>query len=194
MKKKLTVLSLLLLCFTFVVSGTLAYFTSEEKAHNVITSGLVDIELLEWADEAKKEPFPTTGVEVMPGHTVTKIVEVKNTGKNDAWVCINVQKNIQLDPEKGEEPESSVVEIDFNETDWSKGENGLWYYNKILKPNETTAPLFKEVTFKGPEMDNLYANSTTVIHVEAAAVQTDNNIPESNKAADAKGWPDFDQE
>ena len=42
----------------------------------VITTGNVDIELNEWADEARTQPFQDkTGV--MPGTKVTKIVEVK---------------------------------------------------------------------------------------------------------------------
>ena len=39
-KRKITVIALILVCVAFVSSGTLAYFTAEEKTHNVITPGL----------------------------------------------------------------------------------------------------------------------------------------------------------
>lgn len=84
MKRKLLILSVLAICVAIVAAGTLAYFTAEDTAHNVITSGGVDIELKEWADEAKQTPFEdVTGI--MPGVTVTKIAEIKNTGASEAW-------------------------------------------------------------------------------------------------------------
>ena len=45
MKRKLLILSVLAICVAIVAAGTLAYFTAEDTAHNVITSGGVDIEL-----------------------------------------------------------------------------------------------------------------------------------------------------
>ena len=74
---------------------TLAFFTAEDTAHNVITSGGVDIDLLEWADEEKTVPFPQEGAAgVTPGSEVTKIVEVKNTGASDAYIRVKVEKEI----------------------------------------------------------------------------------------------------
>ena len=76
MKRKLLILSVLAICVAMLAGGTLAFFTSEDKAHNVITTGGVEITLQEWADEAKTTPFKDlTGV--MPNTTVTKIAEIK---------------------------------------------------------------------------------------------------------------------
>ena len=95
MKRKLLILSVLAICVAIVAAGTLAYFTAEDTAHNVITSGGVDIELKEWADEAKQTSFEdVTGI--MPGVTVTKIAEIKNTGASEAWVRVLITKDIQL--------------------------------------------------------------------------------------------------
>ena len=48
MKKwKIIALSTVLACLAIVASGTLAYFTAQETAHNVITSGGVAIQLIE---------------------------------------------------------------------------------------------------------------------------------------------------
>ena len=77
MKRKFLILSVLALCFSLFAAETIAYFTADSKAHNVITTGGVQIAVQEWADEERTKPFEdVTGV--MPETTVTKIVEIKN--------------------------------------------------------------------------------------------------------------------
>ena len=44
MKKKLLAVAMVLCCLAIVTGGSLAYFTAEKKAHNVITTGSIDIE------------------------------------------------------------------------------------------------------------------------------------------------------
>ena len=46
MKRKLLILSVLAICLSTLAAGTLAYFTAEGKAHNVITTGGVHIALI----------------------------------------------------------------------------------------------------------------------------------------------------
>ena len=72
MKRKVLILSALAMLVALCAAGTLAYFTAEGRAHNVITTGGVGIAVQEWADEDKTQPFEdVTGI--MPGMTVTKI-------------------------------------------------------------------------------------------------------------------------
>lgn len=181
MKRKLLILSVLVICVATLAAGTLAYFTSEGTAHNVITTGGVDITLQEWADEGKKTPFEDlTGI--MPGMTVTKIAEIKNTGASEAWVRVKVEKNIQL---KGEgEVNPDLVELALDTANWTE-KDGYYYYNKALKPGEVTAPVFSAVTFNA-SMGNEYQNATATVDVYAQAVQTANN---GKTALNAQGWP-----
>ena len=181
MKRKLLILSVLAICIATLAAGTLAYFTSEGKAHNVITTGGVEITVQEWADEEKTKPFENlTGV--MPNTTVTKIAEIKNTGASDAWVRVKVEKNIKLQGEGTSD--TSLVELTLNTTDWTE-KDGYYYYTKVLKPGEVTAPIFTAVTFK-PDMGNEYQNATATVDVTAQAVQTANN---GATVMDAQGWP-----
>lgn len=181
MKRKLLILSVLAICIATLAAGTLAYFTSEGKAHNVITTGGVEITVQEWADEGKTKPFEDlTGV--MPNTTVTKIAEVKNTGASDAWVRVKVEKNIKLQGEG--KPDTGLVELTLNTADWTE-KDGYYYYTKVLKPGEVTAPIFTAVTFK-PDMGNEYQNATATVDVTAQAVQTANN---GATVMDAQGWP-----
>lgn len=187
MKRRLLAGAVIVMCLSLLAYGTLAYFTAEDTAHNVITSGEIDIELQEWADEEKTTPFPEDGVNgVMPGTDVTKIVEVKNTGSNDAYIRVKVEKEIVLPDGVEGEPDSSLMKIDFDETYWEKGEDGYYYYKEALEPGAVTEPLFASVSFD-PSMGNIYQNSTAKVDVTAYAVQVANN---GDGVMDAKGWPE----
>lgn len=141
MKRRLLAGAVIVMCLSLLAYGTLAYFTAEDTAHNVITSGEIDIELQEWADEEKTTPFPEDGVNgVMPGTDVTKIVEVKNTGSNAAYIRVKVEKEIVLPDGVEGEPDSSLMKIDFDETYWEKGEDGYYYYKEPWNRAPVTEP------------------------------------------------------
>lgn len=182
MKRKVLILSALAMLVAIFAAGTLAYFTADGKAHNVITTGGVDIAVQEWADEAKTQPFEdVTGI--MPGMTVTKIAEIKNTSASDAWVRVKLTKRIQL---KGDgTPDTGLVALHYNTAAWTQGEDGYWYYSKALKSGEVTEPVFTDVTFN-VAMGNEYQNATATVDVAAQAVQTANN---GSTVTDAQGWP-----
>ena len=57
MKRKLLILSVLTILLAILAANTLAYFTADTAAHNVITTGNVDIVLNEWANEERTERF-----------------------------------------------------------------------------------------------------------------------------------------
>lgn len=185
MKRKLLIVSVLAILVAVTAAGTLAYFTDTGTAHNVITTGNVEIELNEWADETRTQPFrDKTGV--MPGTQVTKIVEVENTGTGAAFVRLRVEKNVYG---ANQEPmDTKPVSLNFNNTDWiyseSEGE-GYYYYNRALEPGKTTEPLFTTVTFD-PLMGNEYQNASAHVKVIAYAVQSANN---GDSPQAAKGWP-----
>lgn len=187
MKKwKIIALSTVLACLAIVASGTLAYFTASETAHNVITSGGVDIQLHEFSDRGHDELIPWQDVDgVMPGAEISKIVTVENTGASDAWVRVKVDKTIIL--ARGDKGNPKVMELDIKDAFWTE-QDGYYYYNDPLAPGETTPPLFTIVTFD-PKMGNEYQGSTAHIDVKADAVQVANN---GETVLDALGWPKED--
>ncbi len=188
MKRRLFAGAVILICLGILTYGTLAYFTADSTAHNVITTGNIDIQLLEWADEAKETPFPEDGVEyVMPGTEITKIVEVANTGANAAYVRVKVTKDIQLSVDTDTEPDLGLMILDFDSTYWTyNAADGYYYYNEALAPGETTQALFASVTFDA-SMSNIYQNSTAAVDVVAYAVQVANN---GDSVFEAAGWPE----
>ena len=185
-KKKAIAALIALICLLAFVLSTLAYFTAEQRTHNIITTGEVAITVSEYADEAKTVPFPTDGVTgVMPGDSVTKIVEVNNTGSSPAWVRIRVDKVITLAEGVEGTPDTSLILLDLDTADWTE-QDGWYYLNTALQPGETTSPLFRHVQFDA-SMQNLYRNSKADVIVTAQAVQTANN---GGSALEALGWPD----
>ena len=181
MKRKLLILSLLVILAALTAAGTLAYYTDSARTHNVITSGKVNIALLEWADKEHNKPFKDKQG-VMPGTKVPKIVEVKNTGTGAAFVRLRVETEV-LSAE-GVKMGPKHVSLDFNQTDWIY-QDGYYYYARSLQPGETTVPLFNTVTFAA-EMGNKYQNATAHVKVIAYAVQSANN---GDSPQAAKGWP-----
>ena len=193
-KRFVTAVTVIAAVIALTAGGTLAYFSTSERAHNVITSGGVDIELLEWTDELKQEQWNSeTSVTIMPGTAVTKIVEVKNIGNSDAWVRVKVDKAFTV---KDEASDASVLVCDLpgeGSPHWvMKSENGVdwWYYAKPLAPGTVTeAPLFKSVTLVSGT-DNAYQGGEATVTVSVQAVQYENNGDESDETVfDAVGWP-----
>ena len=81
---------------------------------------------------------------------------------------------------------AKVILIDANDAAWTQ-KDGWWYYKAAVNTGETTAPLFEEVVFSGPHMDNKYQNCTVTVDVTAQAVQKANN---GATVWEAKGWPE----
>ena len=182
MKRKVLILSVLAILLAILAANTLAYFTADTAAHNVITTGNVDIALNEWANEERTERFEKQ-IDVLPGTEVTKIVEVENIGAGTAWVRVQVVLDVYAEGGKEQLPPDPVT-LDFNETDW-KYFDGYYYYNYPLDPGETTEPLFTSVAFDD-QMGNEYQNSTAHVDVNAYAVQSANN---GEDVLSANGWP-----
>ena len=193
MKKKLLLLAAVIACIAITVTGTLAYFSANDTAHNVITTGGVNIKVVEQTrnDDKTLVDFPEEGIQgVMPGTSVAKIVRIQNTGVSEAWIRVKMDTSI-LD-EQGEDlpltigdSEKTVVEFSVL-TGWLDGGDGYWYYEKPVSAGETTDTLLEEVHFS-EEMGNEYQNCTANLLICAEAVQTANN---GETVLDAQGWPE----
>ena len=187
MKKKLLACSLLVIGLSTAAYGTVAYFTHEDTATNVITAGDIQIALQEWTvPEEGGEPVPFEDViDVLPGAEVSKIVEVKNIGGQTAYIRVAVDKEIRLAAGVEGTPDTGLIACDLNTEYWTE-KDGWYYYNAPLNAGDTTEPLFTTVTFE-KNMSNLYQNSSAVIRVTAQASQTAHN---GDTAIEAAGWPD----
>lgn len=193
MKKRILIVAAVIVCLALLGAGTLAYFTDEATAHNVITSNGIDIELEEWQDPdgdgEDLQPYPSDPIPVMPGTSLSKIVLVRNKDA-ESWIRASVKivitdaegKTMELTQEQLDE----VISLDINDTDWTE-DGGWYYYNAPVAKDGSTEPLFTTVTFSGPNMTNEYQNCTVEIIVSAQATQYANN---GETVMEAAGWPD----
>ena len=195
MKKKVFSLTLVICCLAvFLTSSTLAYFTKEDTATNVITTGKIDIDLVEQTTDSDGETITVaegqgggfTVEGVMPGQEVMKVVTVKNINNaQPAFVRVWVDRVFEYAREdEGElvvrayRDPYRLITADFNTEDWTMDDDGYIYYNEILGTGEETAPLFTKVMF-APEMGNEFQESTFTVDIYAEAVQS-RNIKDSD--------------
>ena len=189
MKKKVLYIAIVVICLALITGGTYAYFTTSDTARNVITSGGIEVKVVEQQlVNGTLQPYPSQPIPVMPATTVSKIVSVQST-KQAAWVRMNYTLTVyDADGKKMDIPAdelAKVIVIASDTANWTL-KDGWWYYNTAVKGGETTKPLFEEVEFSGPHMDNKYHLCTVVIDVTAQAVQQANN---GVTVWEALGWP-----
>lgn len=196
-KKKILAIAIVAVLTSVAATGTLAYYTASEKAHNVITSGGIGIEIIEKTKVGSgtelEEDFPKKGIrDVMPGMSVSKIVKVKNTGASEAWIRVKMESSIvgadgkDLPLVIGENDKELVMEYEVLK-DWTLGKDGYYYYEKPVEPEKTTDLLIDSVKFN-PAMGNEYQGCTANIIIAAYAVQTANN---GSTVMEAVGWPEM---
>ena len=187
-KTKIALIALAMCCIALLAAGTMAYFTVEDTAYNVVTTAKLDMELVE--ETTDKQPFPDDGISgVMPGATVGKVVYVRNIDNVDFWTRVKLTarltkkdgepKVIPLD-ELGDEY-ISLVNLDTE--NWIEHEDGWFYYNHPV--TDETTPLITGVEFD-KHMPNDYQECQFELDVYAQAVQSKHN---GETVLDAKGWP-----
>ena len=179
-KRRAALVAAVICCLAILTTGTYAYFTAEETAYNVITTGVLSMDLVE--KTADGEPWPEAGVSgVMPGTNVDKIVYVVNDGSVDFYTRIALEMHIE--GEDGAELDFKNITLDINTEDWVE-QDGYYYYKRAIVPGEQTEPLFTEVRF-GAKLGNAYQNARIEIDVTAQAVQSRNN---GDGPLSATGW------
>lgn len=188
MKKKIILALAAVASFLSIsVYGSYAYLTAEIKTENVITAGNLKIALIETSSAEDGFGAAVAGRlnGVMPGKTISKIVQVENRGDNEAYVRVQVKKDIIL-AEGNSSPDLSLVTCDFNKEYWIDGNDGYYYYRDSLEAGRRTEPLFEKVAFDA-SMGNLYQDSRIRMEIKAQATQVANN---GESVMEAKGWPE----
>lgn len=170
--------------------ATTAYLSdSPGEVLNVITTGSVDVEL----EEENWRPEDNTTV--LPKEKVIKDPAVKNTGKNDARVFLQVDipmKNISvvdgITKMKTERGETELFTFVPDETIWElilreqSGENMryVYGYREVLKPGQETEVLFSEVTAVNYLEGNL--SSEMPYHIQVTALAAQENVQSTDMA------------
>ena len=199
MKRKILALSGLVIFVAMLAWGTVAYFTAEDRAINVLTIGSVDIQITEYAKAYDDEGYtqitdqmPAYFSNVEPGQRLIKKVVIENRGKNTAWVRAKIIDTITAAGENGGALDEGVLSYNVNslndrsaqtaDGEWELRDDGYYYFSQPIEPGKV-AVLFDVVTFDGTRMGNAYQGCMTKIQVIAQAVQYEGN-------ENHVGWPD----
>ena len=180
MKKRIVVVCLLIALLAMVSTGTIAYFTVNQKAQNAITTGELSFQLHQTT--ADGTPYPDEPIVIMPGDVQSKIVTVENTGMRPMYLRIKLTAAVN----DGALDATECMLLDINESDWIV-DGEYYYYKTALEAGETTTPLFTQVTFVGNRVTNAYLGKLLSLDVAAFAVQSDHN---GTAPQDAVGWPE----
>lgn len=191
MKRKLLFIAAALIALSLIAGGTLAYFTAEDTARNVITSGAVAVELVEQQRTADGTlaPYPAGAIPVMPGQSVSKVVTVRS---DEQPAYIRARYTIAAQDAGGEPMDVSAAQlaqvavIAPDAEHWTL-RDGWWYCDTAVGGGESTPALFESVDFSGPDMGNEYQGASITVDVTVQAVQAANN---GDSALDAMGWPE----
>lgn len=188
MKKKI-LLTLGIVLALATTATSVAYFTSKENKVNPFTIGSIETEIDEHG-------FKQDGDNIL-NQEIEKKVSVRNIGKNP--VLLRVIINPQWDEERDENGKvtklttsaSNQVQLNFsNDIDehWIKGNDGYYYYNKVLEPakrdnkgniiketdgKDETKLLLKSVSLKDipNEEKEEYKNRKLTVNVSSEAIQ-----------------------
>lgn len=188
-KKLIPLLSAVALVGVIGVGSTLAYFTDNDAANNVVTMGHVNIELDEPEFSAANEDNTITNV--VPNQTITKDPTITVVAGSES--CY-LRAKIDITELNADQIADLLENTNIGE-DWVLAEDGYYYYqNAVSKSDEDqTVDLFDTVVIPA-EWGNEVADLTFEINVSAEAVQADNFTPETDEAGVINGWNDITPE
>lgn len=185
MKKKVALTAAAVaLVGTLAVGGTLAWFTDTETATNVVTTGHVDISVMEKDSaagtyEEKNDSGLTLDGKYVPNATVDKFVTVKNNNNSSkAWIRVKIEMPYSM---------NDAVLKGKNEK-WIKNtadsSDEYYYYTDAVDANQSTGELITGIQLPnwGNDMTDQGTLNTETnkivnginIEVIAEAVQADN--------------------
>lgn len=156
----------LALAAALCAGGTLAGWRTSSTVTNHISTATV-----QGIVEEKYEQGQT----ITPGQTVEKCVWVKNTGTASSLVRAKVV--IDWDDETAADMDATdCVFPAYNTADWTQGEDGYWYYNDIVEPNQCSTALFESFTVS-PNLTSELAGRTGHIGVTMELLQASGDSP-----------------
>ncbi len=162
MKKPLKIFSIvatLVIAVGTIVAGTYAFYTSYDEVSNRMEMSKLHANIIEEFDGKEKS------------------VVVSNTGETPLLVrasaemfCTN--EGIALDPNRVAEANyNNLLGLEDYPTDkWVKGEDGWYYYSKLLQPGESTSELVHILISVGDDLSDeekvMYENATFEVPVK----------------------------
>lgn len=132
-----------------------AYLTGQQSRVNRFQAAGVEIAVKEDFDPPDK---------ILPGQIIKKAPSVSSTSNVPCYVRVSVRFS-DSDAEKMCEP---LVTNDG----WGKKEDGWYYWNEMLMPGQTTAPVFQQIQLRS-EIQEEISDFDVFIYAEAVCCGQD---------------------
>lgn len=168
-----------ILCLTLAIiflgsTGlTFASWKVSTPTVNMVSMGSVTGKIIEVYEQ---------GQTVYPDATVSKVVQVKNTGNIDSFVRVSIEKawgesrDSDGDLIRDTSLSTDNIIIQYDNQNWYYNEkDGYYYYLNVLKPDETTKSLFESFYIDGSKTGAGYNNKQADIIVTMEMVQAGGN-------------------
>ncbi|EOU1912488.1 hypothetical protein GZ981_002401 [Clostridium perfringens] len=178
-RKGLVKALLLILIVISIISVTVLGkgFTSIDSVNNNFSIGSVETEIDEKFDSPKE----------WDGSNISKLVSIKNTGKNDEFVRVSIIPRWIDENENPWTGDSNLIQLNLDEDNvialnkddinnlWVYGEDGYFYYMEKLKSGKSTKELLKSVEIKKDSIEDSlkekYNGKKIKIDVNVEAIQ-----------------------
>lgn len=188
MKKKIAiVVSVVALVALAAIGATLAWFTDSKDVTNVVTMGNVQIKLEE--PQFTAAHADNTITDVVPNQSIVKDPTITNTGKNDAYVRVQVAYTGLTDEQIAQLEAGLHIDGDL----WVK--SGDYYYYQgndgVLAAGSAAVQVFDKVVIPY-QWGNEMVNKTFEINVSAQAIQAANFTPVTDANGVITSWGDPD--
>ena len=186
-KRKILAIAIIAIIGAMTVGCTSAYFAMSSRAHSIISTSGVAIELIEDTEAEGNDgrPVPFTNIEgAMAGERISKIPKIRNLDEGEVYVRMKLMAHVELANGSINKISPSAFDLDISRS-WSP-KNGYYYYLRPLAKGETTHALFTTVVIPKNSTDNKYQGAKYTLKIRAEAVQTAHN---GTDPLEAQGWP-----
>lgn len=141
------------------------WFTESDSVTNNFGVANIDVEI----EEEFNQPTDWNG------SSHEKLVKVQNNSTGPALIRISIQKRWVDDKENPWAGDVNFIKLNFSKHEgnlWVNGEDGYFYYNKILPKGEVTEAILDSVELKIPEeLKERYIGKKVIVDVKTEAVQ-----------------------
>ncbi|WP_338627160.1 hypothetical protein QJR52_01585 [Clostridium baratii] len=141
------------------------WFTDSDSVTNNFGVANIDVDI----DEDFKPPNN------WDGSSHEKLVKVQNNSTGPALIRISIQKRWVDDKENTWAGDINFIKLNFSKNEkklWVDGEDGYFYYNKILLKGEVTEAILDSVELNIPEnLKDRYIDKKVIVDVKTEAVQ-----------------------
>lgn len=142
MKKKIISIALVVAMIAIIAAGSFAYFTDNEVKNNEFTVGKVDITLTEpkWDESGSIDADTVYAGEPLAKDPTVTVAD----NSNPCFVRVKVENLDQFGSKGDITYRTDYVTGKLGEN-WVEGEDGYFYYTKVLEAGQTTDALFDQV-------------------------------------------------